>query len=156
MLDERTCEKVVWGVDWPYHWLDPVHEEDDGGCDLHGSRPQQGIEILRGELDALIFKDGISTAKDDVTGADLVPKLVRKARAEEMTYFKKMIVYEIVPEDDQVRTGGKIVGTRWVDVNKRTLSVQSAGHDLSAASLMSDGMTLCMRRCPHWKPYGLS
>ena len=48
----------------------------------------------------------------------MVPKLVVAARAEEMTYFKKMRVYDLVPESDQTKKGGKIIGTRWVDVNK--------------------------------------
>ena len=88
----EIAKKTTAGVRWPDHWLDPVHEED-GGCDKFGLRPQAGIEILREELDALVFRDGIAVAKDDVTGAELVPELVKKARAEEMTYFKKMQVY---------------------------------------------------------------
>lgn len=114
---KEIAKKISAGVRWPDHWLDPVHEED-GGCDRFGLKPQVGIELLRSELDALVFRDGIFFVKDDVTGAELVPELVRKARAEEVTYVKKMQVYEVVLESDQVRTGGKIIGTRWVDVNK--------------------------------------
>ena len=66
----------------------------------------------------MIFRDGIAIAKDDVTGNELVPDLVRAARAEEMVYFKKLGVYKVVPRSDQRRTGGKVIGTRWVDVNK--------------------------------------
>ena len=102
---------------WPESWCDPVHEAN-GGNDKFGSRPQRGIEILKGELDSLIIKDGIAVAKDDVTGAELVPDLVKKARAEEMSYFKKLKVYDVVPRSHQRTTGGKVIGTRWVDVNK--------------------------------------
>ena len=102
---------------WPEHWLDPVHEQD-GGCDRFGALPQNGIQILKAELDALTWKDGIAVAKDDVSGVELVPELVKAARAEEMAYFKKLGVYKIVPRSHQKRTGGKIIGTRWVDVNK--------------------------------------
>ena len=35
-----------------------------------------------------------------------------------MEYFHKLGVYEKVTRDHQVRTGGKIIGVRWVDVNK--------------------------------------
>ena len=101
----------------PGHWQDTVHEED-GGCDDRGTRPQHGIDILKCELDALTFKNGIAMAKDDVTGTELVPGLVRKARDEEIAYFIKRGVYEIVPRSHQKTTGGKVIGTRWVDVNK--------------------------------------
>ena len=103
--------------DWPEHWIDPVHE-DDGGCDRFGSAPQNGIHLLKAELDALTWRDGMTVAKDDVSGADLVPGWVVAARAEEMEYFKKLGVYRIVPRSHQLQTGGKVIGTRWVDVNK--------------------------------------
>ena len=44
--------------------------------------------------------------------------LVQRERREEMEYFKKLGVYKIVSREDQRRTGGKIIGTRGVDVNK--------------------------------------
>ena len=69
-------------------------------------------------MDALNWKDGIATAKDDVSGTELVSGLVMRARAEEMEYFRKLGVYEVVPRSMQKLTGGKIIGTRWVDVNK--------------------------------------
>ena len=83
---------------FPSHWCDCVHEED-GGCDLRGERPQEGIELLREELDALTFKSGIATARDDVSGKDLVPKLVQAARDEEVGYFMKRGVYDVVPRN---------------------------------------------------------
>ena len=103
--------------DWPDNWVDPIHEEA-GGSDCFGLRPQNGIELLRAHMDALNWKDGIATAKDDVSGKDLVSELVMRARAEEMDYFRKLGVYEVVPRSMQKVTGGKIIGTRWVDVNK--------------------------------------
>ena len=72
---------------WPKHWVDDMHERD-GGNDKFGLRPQCGIDILEGEMQSLIFRDGIAVAKDDVTGKELVPKLVQEARAEEMKYFR--------------------------------------------------------------------
>ena len=35
-----------------------------------------------------------------------------------MDHFKRLGVYRVVLISDQKRTGGKIIGTRWVDVNK--------------------------------------
>ena len=102
---------------WPAHWIDPVHEED-GGNDKYGASPQRGIEVLRSELDALNFRGGIAHASDDVSGKELVPELVQVARSEEMAYFKKLGVYEVVPKSQQATLGGKVIGTRWVDTNK--------------------------------------
>ena len=110
-------ENVVHDGKVPSHWVDCVHEED-GGSDCRGIRPQSGIEVLREELDALTFKNGIAIAKDDVTGTELVPKLVQSARDEEIAYFMKRGVYDVVPRGHEWTTGGKVIGTRWVDTNK--------------------------------------
>jgi hypothetical protein len=44
--------------------------------------------------------------------------LVKKAREVEMGYFAKLGVYEYATHADQQMTMGKIIGVRWVDVNK--------------------------------------
>ena len=36
----------------------------------------------------------------------------------EMTYFDKLKVYDRVPRSEVKRTGGKLIGVRWVDINK--------------------------------------
>ena len=77
-----------------------------------------GVMLLRAEMDGLSYKSGYETAWDDVSNAALVPTLVREARELEMEYFRKLGVYERVPRSHQVHTGGKIIGVRWVDVNK--------------------------------------
>ena len=116
-----SLNDVVSGVlrdeKFPDHWKDNVHEED-GGSDDRGIRPQHGIEVLKEELDALVFKNGVATARDDVSGKELVPKLVQNARDEEIAYFMKRGVYDVVPRSDKEYTGGVLIGTRWVDVNK--------------------------------------
>ena len=57
-------------------------------------------------------------AWDDVTNAALIPDMVKKAREVEMGYFAKLGVYEVVDRSHQLTTGGKVIGVRWVDVNK--------------------------------------
>ena len=59
-------------------WKDDVHEED-GGCDQIGTKPQDGRALLKEEMEAY----------DDVTVANLDPMLVKKARLEEMAFFRK-------------------------------------------------------------------
>ena len=56
---------------------------------------------------------------DDLSGKKLDPKLVRKAREEEMIEFRKHGVYEKVSEDQcWIETGKGPIGVRWVDINK--------------------------------------
>ena len=85
--------------------------------------------MLEEELATLSFKNGIAFARDDVTGTELVPEFVIEARREEMTYFKKLGVYKVVPQSHQSQRGGKAIGTRWVDVNKGDVESSIAGRD---------------------------
>ena len=64
------------------------------------------------------MKNGVTTAWDDVTQAELNPEMVKAARQTEMDYFEKLKVYDRVPREHQLTTGGNIIGVRWVDVNK--------------------------------------
>jgi len=55
---------------------------------------------------------------DDTTGKVLNKKLVSKARILEMKTFREMKVYEYAERREVERSGGKLVGVRWVDVMK--------------------------------------
>ncbi len=57
-------------------------------------------------------------AHDDVSGVTLKADKVVNARREEMEYFKSMGVYDLVHRDEVKRCGGKLIDTRWIDVNK--------------------------------------
>ena len=35
-----------------------------------------------------------------------------------MDLFESRRVYDRVPREDQIKTGGRIIGTKWIDVNK--------------------------------------
>ena len=60
-------------------------------------------------MDGLSYKGGCDAAWDDVSNAELVPKLVREACELEMDYFKNLGVYERVPRSHQAHTVGKII-----------------------------------------------
>ena len=77
-----------------------------------------GVTILQKEMDGLSFKGGYEVAWDDVTNAELIPDLIRKARQVEMGYFQKLGVYDYATVSEQQQCMGKIIGVRWVDVNK--------------------------------------
>ena len=102
---------------YPEHWEDSWRELE-GGNHLYGSWPQCGVTLLQAEMNGLSFKSGYETAWDDVSNENLVPELVHAARALELWYFHKLGVYEKVRREHQVATGVKIIGVRWVDVNK--------------------------------------
>ena len=58
-------------------------------------------------------------ARDDVSGEPLDSALVRRARAEEIDYFRQMGVYRKVPVSKCIEvTGRRPIGVRWIDVNK--------------------------------------
>ena len=58
--------------------------------------------------------------KDDITGKELDHKMAVAARKLEMSFFKKMKVYEKVPRWHAQRDGCRVITTRWLDVNKGT------------------------------------
>ena len=63
--------------------------------------------------------DQLCQAWDDVIGAALVPSMVKRARAEEIVYVKKMGLYVKVPiADCRGDTGNAPIRVRWVDINK--------------------------------------
>ena len=57
-------------------------------------------------------------AWDDATDVGLNPKEVRAARKVKMEYLDKLHVYDRVARSEVTRTGGKLIGVRWLDVNK--------------------------------------
>ena len=57
-------------------------------------------------------------AWDDVTGAMLDPKEVRKARLKELQYIHEKKVWIKIPRRRAIREGYKIVKGRWIDINK--------------------------------------
>lgn len=58
------------------------------------------------------------SAWDDVTGQELDPKEVRKARAKEMAYVSEKQVWKVIPREEAARNGWKVIQTRWIDINK--------------------------------------
>ena len=67
---------------------------------------------------SLYAQNGIEYAVDDVSGALLDPTMVHADRAVEMYLFIGMKVYDRVPREEQHKTGGKMIGTKWIDVNE--------------------------------------
>ena len=63
--------------------------------------------------------DQLEEAWDDVSGAQLDPKVVKLARQEEVDYIHKMNLYIKVPvKECHQKTGKGPISVRWIDVNK--------------------------------------
>ena len=75
------------------------------------------------ELNLLYVQHGVEAATDNVSGAWLDPTMVRDGRAVEIDFFKSMGVYDYDPRSDQNATGGKIIGIKWIDVNKEISAI---------------------------------
>ena len=112
----RPNDPVVPNGEWPENWVDTVHEMDGHSIGADGG-DRTGEEFLKREIYSLYCQAGIEYAEDDVSGAVLDPEAVRLGRSVEMKYFEDMKVYDRVPRSEQAQTGGKIVGTKWIDVN---------------------------------------
>ena len=57
-------------------------------------------------------------AWDDVTGQELDPSEVAKARSKEMSYVEAKKVWTLIPRKKAHQNGWKIIPTRWIDINK--------------------------------------
>ena len=63
-------------------------------------------------------REDYAQAWDDITGVELNAKEVRKARMQELEYVREKKVWMKITRKEALRRGIKIVGTRWIDVNK--------------------------------------
>ena len=61
------------------------------------------------------------TAWDDVTGEQLNPKLVLEARLKEISYIHTKGVWRKMPRTQAKDMGLKIIGARWIDIDKGSI-----------------------------------
>ena len=106
---DKLCDAILKGV-----MVEMAYMEDKGVDEI------EELTIFEEMVEADHVEDQPEYwYQDDVTGQELDPKKVESARAEEMTTFKEMEVYEYWTREDMKRIKGHIkVGTRWVDVEK--------------------------------------
>ena len=78
-----------------------------------------GMETKVGDSPEEETYDGeIARAWDDVSGKELDPMGVRQARAKEIEYINHKNVWQKAEKADALKMGCKVVGGRWVDVDK--------------------------------------
>ena len=83
---------------------------------VHGDMPQEEDE----------HTEATARAWDDVSGKELDPQEVRRARLKEMDYVRGKQVWDKIDRQEAMRQGWPIVDTRWIDVNKG--DVQNPNH----------------------------
>ena len=57
-------------------------------------------------------------AYDEYTGLQFDPTLTRKARDSELDFLNKLGTWLVVPRQQAIDDGYKVIGTRWVECNK--------------------------------------
>ena len=80
-------------------WIESLEGVEQPTCDL---------------VDGLVEEILAETFYDDLTGKELPAEGVKAARAEEVSVIRQMGVWEIIPRP----ANEKVIGTRWVDINK--------------------------------------
>ena len=98
-------------------------------------------------------EEGLETAWGDVSGAELKPELVKRARQEEIQYVRKMNRYDkVLVEECYKNTGRAPISVRWIDINKGDaehpqLSIKICG---SRKQIPINGRTYSQPH-PRWK-----
>jgi len=98
-------------------------EKIQKGCEVSERQKNQKYNTLHlNSSGSLHYEDTCGNFVDDTTGSVLDKKETLKARALEMETFKIMEVYSYVSREKALKDkDGKIVGVRWVDVQKGLL-----------------------------------
>ena len=114
-IAERHCVKTLdnkWMVDVVVEGINQEKEMTIMGLDVNHVFGQDSESFGSEDTETREYWD-------DLSGRELDPKLVKKARMEEIKEINKHNVYEKVPiEECWTNTGKDPIGTRWVDVNK--------------------------------------
>ena len=112
----RSCLMSILAKYVKEGWKDEVHE--DGGLDLSGPNQQDGISMMREYMQEMHTAVSEGRAWDDVSGMELELKRVNQARQEEMQFFEKRKAYTRCRRERVDIEEGKLIDTRWIDVNK--------------------------------------
>ena len=106
---EGLCKEIIRGL--------KDQMRDDGRITSGGLGTVCTVEEYKPENEEM--EEEIKRYWDDISGKELDPELVKRARVEEIEEFNKHRVYVKVPIEECIRvTGKKPIGSRWVDINK--------------------------------------
>ena len=91
------------------------------------------------------------SAWDDVSGKELKPEGVRKARELEIKHVNMKKVWRKMSRAEATKQGCKFIGTRWVDVDKGDERTPTIEADWSPKNSIQDKRTVCTPLRLHWK-----
>ena len=104
---------------------EPQQEDEDMGCKDEAEKDINQMEfweVYNAEADNSLAHGEEQPEDtmfwDDNSGKQLDPKLVKRAREEEMQQFQNHVVYEKAPIAEATNSGTKLITTRWVGTNK--------------------------------------
>ena len=109
LLCEAICKGLMQELRWRGHgmkFLTAVTAKDKVYTDPDKNDHEEEEEVC------------MATAWDDVSGAELNPKEVKKAREKEMGYVNGKKVWTKIPRRKALQRGWKIIKTKWIDINK--------------------------------------
>ena len=81
-------------------------------------RPVEADLSEQSLLAALVGQELARPVYDGASGVLLDPALVRAGRTEEIGWADKLHVWDKVPRSAALRAGKKVIGTKWLDINK--------------------------------------
>ena len=115
-MDGRASQAAVY----PLELIDSILD----GFEIEQKKKIENVKLVEilmmSDIESLHeFVDHGGFYVDDTSGRTLDPGKVKEARSKEMRTFGEMGVYEYVPKwKAKLDKSGKIVGVRWVDVDK--------------------------------------
>ena len=109
---EASLKSIMLQKQWDAKELFMVGSVDEA---YPTSPHHKRMPVPKGEEESISFE----SAWDDVNGTMLKVEDVRRAREEELKYYRDMKAFEAVPISQAIaRTGKKPVDVRWIDHNK--------------------------------------
>lgn len=100
------------------HWRDEVHKDDGTSIKNTNVGESDYTKELQLSMNMLSNSNGHFTAWDDVTSTKLDPEGVMEARKVKMKFFKQMNAHTGCPAECVERENGKLIDTKWIDINK--------------------------------------
>ena len=110
---EKLCEKIIEGIQRQMEadkWGIAKVKVMKFGENLQAPKHDEDMNETGENNENMV-------AWDDITGAELNVEDIKKARRDEITYFKRRKVYTKIPRS-ALPNGEKVIRVRWVDINK--------------------------------------
>ena len=113
--------------------------DDDGDHQSVIANMMQASDAKIGSTVEESQEEALMEAWDDVSGKELDPNKVVKARREEVEYIHKTRLYTKVPRQKAKDANAKVITVRWIDINKGDQQNENYRSRLVAREIKKDG-----------------